>query len=77
MGQLGKGDQNHEVEGREGSLHEDMAVTIEAENCEGTQVEDSRVCADRLEVIALVDGRTRRVDMDFEMTHSQRVLRSA
>jgi hypothetical protein len=75
-GQLRKGDQNHEVEGREGSLHEDMAVTIEAENCEGSQVEDSKVCADRLGVIALVGGRTGRAHMVLEMTHSQRVLRS-
>jgi hypothetical protein len=35
-------------EGREGRVHEGRAMKVEAENCEGSSVEDSKVCVDKL-----------------------------
>ncbi len=56
-------------EGREGRVHEGRAMKVVAENCEGSSVEDSKVCVDKL-----VDSHRGHEDTTLGVARSQRVL---
>lgn len=59
----------------EGRVHEGTAPKVEAENCEGSSVEDSdsMVCVDRL-VTGRVDSRRGHEDMSLVVTQLQKVV---